>query len=296
MLTILITIVVVATGGIYFLQHQYEKKTEVDKLRESFISMEKEIDTLKQKLKKQQEKTKAGLNNAHAKLVSLEQKTHGLISRFNAWEKSQAVKLQQIEKGFTLLQRNIVNKLTSLKETTDLAVDELEENTSTEIETLENATRQTNENLQNQLLAFSNAYVARDELPSFLDQAFRSFSANYTPVNVDLGSLPSGRAGGVIRTISADIPDDAHEILIYVYVATNYVRGETHSFKIAVKPNPSREAAFYLYAFANTQQDWSYNSDNFWLPMPTDRKLILETRGKPLFGNWNSRVKIIAYR
>ncbi|NJN47296.1 MAG: hypothetical protein HC808_13380 [Candidatus Competibacteraceae bacterium] len=96
--------------------------------------------------------------------------------------------------------------------------------------------------------------------------------------------------------IPESIPDTAREILVYVYIATNYVKGDAHDFKLFVNVNTKEENAFYLHAFAFAQQGWSYNSENAWLPMPADKTLRAQSDGKPLFGSWNSQIRIIAYR
>lgn len=296
LLTMLITVVVIAIGGFFTLQQHYTSKHEVKKLHNALALMEQQIVKVDQKTNVKQKKTDASIDYTHEKLASLQKHTRHTIDRLDNWKKIQADKLQQIKEEMASLEKKLATQIALQKQSIDSALRSLAQTTHTDLVALKKANRDVSANLNDQMLAFSNAHVAVNDLPGILDQTFKSFFANYTSTRLDLGPLPSGRAGGITRTIPADIPDDAHEILIYVYIATNYVRGETHSFKIAVKPSPSTEAAFYLYAVANTQQEWSYNSDNFWLPMPTDRKLHLETSGKPLFGNWTSRVVIIAYR
>jgi len=124
----------------------------------------------------------------------------------------------------------------------------------------------------------------------------KSESVNYYPIAIDLGSLPSGKSTTLSYKIPDKVPDTAREILVYAYIATNFVKGGGHGFKISVKLDAAREAAFYLYAHADTKPGWAYNSDNVWLPMPADREVKLEALGEPLFGSWDGSVKIIAYR
>lgn len=118
----------------------------------------------------------------------------------------------------------------------------------------------------------------------------------YGPVDAVLGELPGGSGERVTRPIPAAIPNTAREILVYAQVATGYVKGGPHRFRIATRLEGDREAAFYLYAVGQPQQSWGYNSDNFWLPMPANRELILQAEGEPFFGDWNSEVRIIGYR
>lgn len=121
-------------------------------------------------------------------------------------------------------------------------------------------------------------------------------SVAYQPVDVTLGELPGGNGERAVRPIPAAIPDLAREILVYAQVATGYVKGGPHRFRIATRLENGQETGFYLYAIGQPQQSWAYNSDNVWLPMPKNRELILHADGEPFFGDWNSEVRIIGYR
>ncbi|HVP50281.1 MAG TPA: hypothetical protein VMT56_03565 [Candidatus Bathyarchaeia archaeon] len=124
----------------------------------------------------------------------------------------------------------------------------------------------------------------------------KSESVNFFSTAINLGSLPSGKSAPLNYNIPDKIPDSAREIFIYAYIATDFVKGGDQGFKISVKLDDSREAAFYLYTHANTKPGWAYNSDNVWLPLPVDRKVRIQALGEPLFGSWEGGVKIIAYR
>ena len=119
---------------------------------------------------------------------------------------------------------------------------------------------------------------------------------DFWAVDIPLGALPNAGQGYQTRRIPAQIPDKAKEILVYVQVATGYVKAGPHRFRIAVRVLGAREAAFYLYAMGSPQPSWAYNSDNVWLPLPKDRQLILSAEGEPFFGDWSSEVRIIAWR
>jgi hypothetical protein len=121
-------------------------------------------------------------------------------------------------------------------------------------------------------------------------------SANFWAVDVPMGALPNSGQNHEVRRIPTQIPDKAREILVYAQVATGYVKGGPHRFRISVRVQGDREAAFYLYAVGLPQQSWAYNSDNVWLPMPRDRQLILRAEGEPFFGDWRGEVRIVGYR
>jgi len=118
----------------------------------------------------------------------------------------------------------------------------------------------------------------------------------YQPIDVPLGVLPEGDGKQVVYPIPVTVPNSAREVLVYAQVATGYVEGGPHRFRMAVALDDGREVSFYLYATGQSQGGWSYNSDNVWLPMPRNRQLILQAEGKPFFGEWNSETRIIGYR
>ncbi|QQS55012.1 MAG: hypothetical protein IPM89_04070 [Candidatus Competibacteraceae bacterium] len=118
----------------------------------------------------------------------------------------------------------------------------------------------------------------------------------YQPIDVSLGAFPEGEGKQVVHPIPATVPDSAREILVYAQVATGYVEGGPHRFRVAVALADGREVSYYLYATGQSQGGWGYNSDNIWLPMPRNRQLILQAEGKPFFGEWNSETHIIGYR
>ncbi len=135
----------------------------------------------------------------------------------------------------------------------------------------------------------------RNDLSRTMDQIGKS-QRDYHAIHIDLGTLPVGKNKPLVYNLPDTIPDTAREVLVYVYIETNYVKGGRHHFKIAVTLENAREAAFYLYATAHAQQSWSYNSENAWLPMPLDRQIKVSSEGETLFGSWISGIRIVAYR
>jgi small-conductance mechanosensitive channel len=149
--------------------------------------------------------------------------------------------------------------------------------------------------LQQQLNDLSVHYVSKAQLDADLRMALAA-AARYHPVDLKLGPLPVGKTESLTYAIDGTVPDTAREILVYAYVATHYVKGGGHNFKLFVNVDAQQENAFYLRAVAFAQQAWAYNSENAWLPMPADRTLRVQSDGDPLFGSWNSSIQIIAYR
>jgi len=196
---------------------------------------------------------------------------------------------QQISelKQQTALQETALQKLIAFHDQDAQAITHSQQQTLAVTEQLEQ--------LKQELELLQSQFINADQLNDALAAAFVA-AAKYHPVNLDLGSLPVGETEQLTYPIPKSIPDTAREILVYVSIATNYVKGGAHDFKIFVNADANEENAFYLHAFAFAQQAWSYNSENAWLPMPTDRTLRAQSDGKPLFGSWNSQVWIIAYR
>ncbi len=132
--------------------------------------------------------------------------------------------------------------------------------------------------------------------PAQLPGGSATGTADFWAVDAPLGELPNGGGKREVRRIPALVPDRAREVLVYVQIATGYVKGGPHRFRLSVQTQGDREAAFFLYAVGQPQQSWAYNSDNVWLPMPKNRELILQAEGEPFFGDWNSEVRIVGYR
>lgn len=295
-LTFLVAVTVVATGGYYFLQQRYVKQLEVEKLQQNLLSMENAINELRQILRNQQEVIDKNSDQINRQLASNTKDIELLTSHVEKWTEKNADKLEEINKTLTSFQEMNKAKLAALSKKSQIDLENLSKKTKNEIHNVRKDNVKIVKSLQNQIIMLTDRYVEKNDFPKLFHIALKSFFTNNTIVNADLGSLPSGRPGKIIKDIPDSIPDDAQEILIYAYVATSYVRGGRHNFKISVKLSESKEAAYYLYSIANTQREWSYNSDNFWLPMPSNREIVFETTSSPLFGSWESRVKIIAYR
>ncbi len=168
---------------------------------------------------------------------------------------------------------------------------------------LEKALAGIRQELKTSQAAVASLLRRKVEAPSPAPEARREAAAStaapsmaYQPVDAALGELPEGGGKQVTLLIPAVVPDAAREILVYARVATGYVKGGAHRFRIATRLENGQEPAFYLYAVGQPQPGWAYNSDNVWLPMPRNRELILQADGEPFFGDWNSEVRIVGYR
>lgn len=135
--------------------------------------------------------------------------------------------------------------------------------------------------------------------------------------NISFGSFPVENGliqnhpipvGGGFDQIPVEPPpgDNHHltiakEILVYAWIAHGHgpFIEYDEDYKIFVTPVPEQEAAFYLHIHSYDNMSWAYNSDNMWLPMPSDRQLKIQAPSNLIItagGRINSGLKIIAYR
>lgn len=296
LMTTLLIIAMVLIGVYYFSEKEYAKRIDVYRVNRSLISLQKEIKELKYEIYEQQYKGKTDIKKTDDNLATLQTSVEVLKDTFLKWKIQNDSELNNIKDKFNTVQKEINQTIILSRTEIKDSLSALQKETLQSINNLQKKNIETFESLQENIKKLNTTYVSEKVLATTLQKAFKSSSANYYPVNIDLGALPSGKPNKITRKIPEIVPDTAREILVYSYVATSYVKGGSHSFKIFVKASASNEAAFYLYSIANTQQGWSYNSDNVWLPMPEDREIRVETDGEPLFGKWESGIRIIAYR
>ena len=114
---------------------------------------------------------------------------------------------------------------------------------------------------------------------------------------VDLGELPVKGDKTSFYEIPLIIPDEAKEIQVYTWIATgdcNHNRDV--DFAITVNDDGHKDVGMYMHAVGFTQTAWSYNSQSSWLPMPHDREIRAERKGKEFDGNVGSKVIIVGYK
>lgn len=296
LMTILIIITAVLIGVYYFSEKEYAKRIDLYRINRTLISLQNEIKELKYDIYEQQYKSKTDTKKMNDNLAALQTSVEEFKDTFLKWKVQNESELNSIKDKFNTIQKKINQTITFSRTETQNSLTALQKETVQTINTLQEKNVKKFKMLQKDIERLNDTYVSEEKLATILQKEFKSSSANYYPVNIDLGALPSGKPNNITRKIPKSVPDTAREILVYAYIATSYVKGGSHSFKIFVKASESREAAFYLYSIASTQQGWSYNSENVWLPMPENRELRFETDGEPLFGNWESGIKIVAYR
>ncbi len=120
----------------------------------------------------------------------------------------------------------------------------------------------------------------------------------WTVTDIDLGTLPTNTNEMVTHNLPEEIPSHATDILVYASIRTGADNSDQDRlFKIFVESGTSGIGGmFYLFAHGYGQRAWSYNSENFWLPMPQDRDLLVQMDGPVFNGNHKTDLKIIGYK
>lgn len=66
--------------------------------------------------------------------------------------------------------------------------------------------------------------------------------------------------------------------LVYVYIDTGAGNSDgVTEFQIYTSEK-TKKYSYYLYAHGYNQNSWSYNSDNFWLPITSSRTINVTSR------------------
>ncbi len=111
-----------------------------------------------------------------------------------------------------------------------------------------------------------------------------------------LGSLPLNAITTTSYNLPASVPLDAKEVLIYVYTMTGANNPDRDlELRIYTKEG-TIEYSYYFFIHGFNQSAWSYNSDNFWLPVTTDRKVYVQSVGSAMTGNRAGAIYILGYR
>ncbi len=120
----------------------------------------------------------------------------------------------------------------------------------------------------------------------------------WTVTDIDLGTLPTDTNRTVTYNLPGQIPANATDILVYAFIRTGASNSDIdRQFKIFVQSEGSEIGGmFYLFAHGYSQSAWSYNSENFWLPMPLDRDLLVQMEGPAFNGNHATDLRIIGYK
>ncbi len=111
-----------------------------------------------------------------------------------------------------------------------------------------------------------------------------------------LGSLPLNAITTTSYNLPASVPLDAKEVLVYVYARTGgYNPDADLELRIYTKEG-TKEYSYYFFIHGYNQNAWSYNSDNFWLPVTADRKVYVQSVGTAITGNRAGAIYILGYR
>ena len=97
-----------------------------------------------------------------------------------------------------------------------------------------------------------------------------------------------------IQLSSIGVSTKAKEVLVYVLAKVNnrsYRKDDTGVVEVYSKD--SMKEFVYIH---NYKDDWSYNSDNLWIPIGMNRILYGRYIGPKLTGHRFAKMKVIGYR
>ena len=109
-------------------------------------------------------------------------------------------------------------------------------------------------------------------------------------------SLDTGSPGTVsqMQLSSIGVLTKAKEVLVYVSVGTGRSFPNDGTGVIEVYSQDYMKQFVYIHSYA--ANDWSYNSDNLWVPIGKNRILYGRYVGTRITGNRFARMKVIGYR
>lgn len=116
-------------------------------------------------------------------------------------------------------------------------------------------------------------------------------------IGLHLGELPNDGQGGIRSyQIPREIADDASWVQVFAWIFTgNTAPSGQRIYRFTSEWRPYEPIHYYLYAYSYGQQAISYNSDNFWLPVPLSGQVQVSSSGAAFGSNWNSRIRITGY-
>lgn len=123
-----------------------------------------------------------------------------------------------------------------------------------------------------------------------------SIKLNWTALTTSFVNLNTGSPGTVSQTqlSSIGVSTKAKEILVYVSVGTGTSYPQDGTGVIEVYSQDYMKQFVYIHSYK--ADDWSYNSDNLWVPIGKNRILYGRYVGTRITGNRFARMKVIGYR
>uniref|UniRef100_A0A1X7US51 Uncharacterized protein n=1 Tax=Amphimedon queenslandica TaxID=400682 RepID=A0A1X7US51_AMPQE len=124
-------------------------------------------------------------------------------------------------------------------------------------------------------------------LPSYLN--WTSLSTSNTNINTASPGTVSQ-----INLSAIGVPQDATEVFVYAVGATGSSYPNDAVGEIEVYSHVSMKQYVHMHSY--NSNDWSYNSDNLWVPIGKNRILCGKYVGPAINGNRYARIKVIGYR
>lgn len=119
------------------------------------------------------------------------------------------------------------------------------------------------------------------------------------PIDNNSTSIPIYSAATLFtRALStAVVPAGAKEVYLYIHVSTGAANQDGDIELKIYTAEGGNQYASYFHLHGYSQSAWSYNSDNFWLPITSNRNIYMQrTAGGYLTGNKGYGIYVIGYR
>ena len=98
-----------------------------------------------------------------------------------------------------------------------------------------------------------------------------------------------------IQLSAVGVPSTANRVLVYVEVGTGTTNKNDVTGQIEVYSKKYLKQ--FLSVFGYIADDWSYNSDNIWVPIGTERIVYAKYNGTDAITGYHyARMKIIGYQ
>ncbi len=121
-----------------------------------------------------------------------------------------------------------------------------------------------------------------------------NYEPKWTPLDKSIGQLPSS-ASTQSYDMPSDVPGDATEVLIYVQSYSGGASQVTAKYDIYTQEGSTKYLKRH-YLRCYYQSAISYSSDNFWLPVTSDRKIHVSLDLNIGTVNRGAAMRILGYR
>jgi hypothetical protein len=141
--------------------------------------------------------------------------------------------------------------------------------------------------------------AATPDAPQFMDMGlYCPVQPGLDQIGLDLGNLPNDANGSVPSSyqLPRGIAEDAAWVQVFTWIMSGNSRPSIERiYRFTSEWRSYAPVHYYLYSHGYPQAAVSYNSDNFWLPVPASGQIQVSRTGPRWEDHWNSSVRITGY-